>query len=832
MRRLLAAVFVISALFAATNVCAGEMSVTKCTVTAGSKDNSDAISFSGQMNATADDFNGVSVIEVTVDSNDMVNSCVQSFPINETTFKNGKYKCSKTENSSKTSVTFDTKTTKFSFTAKNVDLSGLGCPLTVEIRVGDYTGAAEVNEAIVNGAKKPIPIKLMMGVKNALRVDSYKVKRGKKPNTDQLTVKGGFAVEDPNVNLVEEEFVVTLEEQTFMLPAGSFTAKKDKFTCSKVNLSDGSVAAADFNFKTCVFTVTIKNTEILANASTVDFGLEFADFSESVQIVLVGTGLLEGAIDYTGPYPEPDTVSYMDNGQTVDVLAYPGQVLVFFKTPISETDAQELIEAAGGTILAKIPKVGYYLVGVDVGAEAEFISAISTDSRVSLAAPHMIGVRGSGAILLEGCSGSGYDLWHYNHVKDAFVNNGGVSYQCRDIYNGTAGESTLQMIVMEIYREANQNGSGTTFLNLSSYGSVKGLSGGLMNGVNWWNRTSEEQKQLKNAWYLFMAVTLNAIAALPPEYRENLVITICTGNNNMPICNEIARLRMNPRFAEILRDNVLLVSTTLMAGNSCPGDPNVAIVNNREAADGTSFAAPAALALIENIRILADVSAKKALQAVKRAVAADPNHQLIQSEAIDQARPPSFMLSIGTAGSGSGTVTVKPLPNVEPGGKYSDGTVVTLTAKEDDGCTFAGWSGDVTGTGKSVKIKMTGHKSVTATFNRTSGGGPQTWLITAGGQIATLTVDSSGNFTGSGWMVSVPDGSFPLNITNGEMSGNSIIFSVSGSGFGVTENGTGTGTFSDAPYPFGWVAIGTVIINVTSPLGSFVDTEDWVAVRQ
>jgi hypothetical protein len=284
MRRLLAVVFIILALFAATNVYAGEMSVTKCKITAGKTEGYDTILVSGTMNATADDLSDADDIQVTIDSTDMVNPCVQSFPIDETTFKKGKYKCSKTENSSKTSFTFDTKTSKFSFTAKNVDLSGLGCPLTIEIDIGDYTGEAEVNEATVNGPKKPIPIKLMMGVKNSLRVDRYKVNRGKKPNTDQLSVKGGFSVADTGVNLAGVDFVVGLAGQTWTIPAGSFTEKNGVFTCKNVKLS--GIANAGFNLNTCVFTLTIKNTKITAGPGAANFSVEFADFNESVPIVL------------------------------------------------------------------------------------------------------------------------------------------------------------------------------------------------------------------------------------------------------------------------------------------------------------------------------------------------------------------------------------------------------------------------------------------------------------------------------------------------------------------------------------------------------------------
>jgi hypothetical protein len=262
------------------------MSVEKCKVTAGKTEGYGTIVVSGEMNADADDLSDADNIQVTVDSEDIVNPCVQSFPINENSFKKGKYNYSRTENASKTSFKFNTKTGKFSFTAKNVELSGLGCPLTIEIEIGDYICTAEVDEAIVNGPKKPIPIKLMMGVKDALRVDKIQVKRGATPNSDQLTVKGAFAVEDTSVNLVDEEFVVTLDSQTFTLPAGSFKAGKDKFTCKKATVTEDGFASATFNFKTCCFTMTIKNTEIEADAGTAYLGVEFADFSEEVQIVL------------------------------------------------------------------------------------------------------------------------------------------------------------------------------------------------------------------------------------------------------------------------------------------------------------------------------------------------------------------------------------------------------------------------------------------------------------------------------------------------------------------------------------------------------------------
>lgn len=139
------------------------VAVNKCSVAAGRNNNSDKISFSGTMNATASDFNDSndSNVIVTIDSNDMVSPCVLTFPINNKTFKKGHYRYSGTENGVKKSFKYNLKTGKFTFAASNVDLSGLGCPLTVEIKIGDYIGTTDVNEAIVNGPKKLIPINLM-----------------------------------------------------------------------------------------------------------------------------------------------------------------------------------------------------------------------------------------------------------------------------------------------------------------------------------------------------------------------------------------------------------------------------------------------------------------------------------------------------------------------------------------------------------------------------------------------------------------------------------------------------------------------------------------------
>ncbi len=71
----------------------------------------------------------------------------------------------------------------------------------------------------------------------------------------------------------------------------------------------------------------------------------------------------------------------------------------------------------------------------------------------------------------------------------------------------------------------------------------------------------------------------------------------------------------------------------------------------------------------------------------------------------------TYTLTVAVAGTGSGVVT--PTIGVYT---YTHGTVVTLTASANAGSTFAGWSGDCTGTGACV-VTLTAPRTVTATFD-------------------------------------------------------------------------------------------------------------------
>jgi hypothetical protein len=259
--------------------------VAKCSVIDGKKDNSDKIYISGQLDAgTIYDFDGGRIIEITIKSKYMNRYCEPNFPINNKTFKNGRYSYTGIDNGVKKSFKYDAKTRKFTFSASDVNLMGLSCPIMMHIHIGNYFGTDVVDETIVN-AKMPAPISLMMGVNNTLRVDKIQIKQNfRKPNSDQLIVKGGFAVADTSVNMVDSDLNIILNGDPFMIPQGKLKPSRynDRFSCSKVELGDGRIAYIDFNFKRCTFSATIKNADIPELTGPVELGVMFGDFDESV----------------------------------------------------------------------------------------------------------------------------------------------------------------------------------------------------------------------------------------------------------------------------------------------------------------------------------------------------------------------------------------------------------------------------------------------------------------------------------------------------------------------------------------------------------------------
>jgi hypothetical protein len=101
--------------------------------------------------------------------------------------------------------------------------------------------------------------------------------------------------------------------------------------------------------------------------------------------------LLEGAVLYSGKDLASTSVTVTIQGTAVGLSAIPGQVVLFLNTPVpSAKDAEAWIDSYGATVLAALPMVGAYLVGVQSGDEDSLIQAVQHDVRILSASPNLI----------------------------------------------------------------------------------------------------------------------------------------------------------------------------------------------------------------------------------------------------------------------------------------------------------------------------------------------------------------------------------------------------------------------------------------------------------
>ncbi len=337
--------------------------------------------------------------------------------------------------------------------------------------------------------------------------------------------------------------------------------------------------------------------------------------------------LLENATEFTGEFPNTTTVSYCDEGTDIEVEAFEGQIILFFQGEVNNDEATEIITNSGGEIIEKVPSVGYYLAEVEPSEAGTILENLQENSLIETAMPNIVGYLKSGATILDYCGTK-----HGEDVQKVFLSCGGTFDECLDILlNDSIGKkdtlASLSKTIRNIVDVANKNKTKTTLINLSA-------NGGLKTNTDYSTVSAQLQAEGKYGWYKFMLGVLMTVAALPDEFRENLVITISAGNENMPIDDILSTLRDRDRIADVLHSNVLIVTTDISSpvGNYALNDEDVVVMNNDSSYYGTSLAAPCALGMIQTVMDEKKVGAKEALMLVKQASINNPQRELLWSD--------------------------------------------------------------------------------------------------------------------------------------------------------------------------------------------------------
>jgi hypothetical protein len=517
-----------------------------------------------------------------------------------------------------------------------------------------------------------------------------------------------------------------------------------------------------------------------------------------------------GDFNYKGSYPTPALITYTDiSGQSMQVLAYPGQVQLYVNPTTLLATVTSLVQANGGTIIGRIQSFGYYLVSVAAGKENTFITAVKGNSYVTLAIPNspaqkadvvdLSQVEGPNGELptvpnLKAQVGNGVYLYVPDDYVNASINCGASSiahgnatdYVASQNLSGTgqqmnifaaAGTSAPPNDIASANAIALQdmtfNGTGRAVVNYS-------LQGAYVDAANNPLTAAQYRANERNLLWSF-AAQLNALAVSSPSAFNQTVFIVSAGNgvadtgqNGLDLTSEMAQLHaaFPAVFPSGQGPHMIIVGGTQSNSTATDTGLNYSTVNGDIVyapahgvqvsasgctADGTSFAAP------DVSNIIASVLAANPNSSVGQVTNAfmqaykNKGYVLPTVNEVNQilSPPTQYTLSIATAGSGSGSVGASP-----PGLTYAPGTVVTLSATPASNSSFVGWSEACSGLGSCV-VTMNSNQSVTATFNLTPGPGTYSGGCTATG--SSITCCSNGYCaTVPGTSTSGPFGPFSL----------------------------------------------------------------------
>jgi hypothetical protein len=252
------------------------MLIDKSKVKAGKTAGTDSMKLSGRLDAGEADFDNAIgddvVVSLTAEYVPDPGVIEYSFPVAAEFLKKGKYTSPKIKPVDKTdpvtSLAIDTNKGTMKFSAKNVDLTGLKCPITCRVTIGDDVYIAEMimDEGLVNGTKKPCPLPLLMGVYDSLDATKVKAKKSTKTESDSISISGTFTIDGEFDT--DEPLIITLGSDIFTVPGTAFVEKKGSYSCKSYDTGDGLVTVK-FDTVKCTYSIKIKSTTLSGSGNVV-----------------------------------------------------------------------------------------------------------------------------------------------------------------------------------------------------------------------------------------------------------------------------------------------------------------------------------------------------------------------------------------------------------------------------------------------------------------------------------------------------------------------------------------------------------------------------------
>lgn len=182
--------------------------------------------------------------------------------------------------------------------------------------------------------------------------------------------------------------------------------------------------------------------------------------------------IMQGGTEFTGNFPEVSVSVFTSGNSSYKVKCNKNQYVVFFKAKANEAAAGRIIGSAGGTILEKVPLIGYYLAETSQFQMGQgFVATLAANDSVELIMPNATGHSMSSTSVIDYCSAN-----HGAKVIQSLKDCGGSFDYCSNaMYVDSVTQEVyapMSKVIRNLLYNANANKSGATLINLSINGGL------------------------------------------------------------------------------------------------------------------------------------------------------------------------------------------------------------------------------------------------------------------------------------------------------------------------------------------------------------------------
>lgn len=390
---------------------------------------------------------------------------------------------------------------------------------------------------------------------------------------------------------------------------------------------------------------------------------QIVDLGASADWLSTSMGLLAGSVIFPGPYPRSGAVTYTNTSNgSVTVRAYPGQVMVHFNVLSGGTSSAALsqredsIRKNGGAVIQEIPLLGFYLAQVPTGQENRFIQAMRAGGfGVILALPNMAqSARASTPVTIDDSCWIGVGTctvpkyFPLNVGEGVVILDHGVHgdyvYQTANAAGGTVSAVVTLPIIEEDGEIFVPNDRAAATIAAVINGAAMFSPGKRVIANYSWGATAacendatipcgndpDYPKYWEDEAALFDATIKATMDQLPESQRDNFMLVQALGNAGQDISDAFGRTYAAQLASGMSRNHLYVGATDSDSNSTQVGDPNyhgkIAWYRGCIAPGicGSSFAAPAVAAFIDQTARRSSVSLDQSATAVEQTLTATP----------------------------------------------------------------------------------------------------------------------------------------------------------------------------------------------------------------